>query len=111
MSELISNRWYEVGDTQRLVGDGFFISYNPDTSQIGVDEATGIDMAGDEPRETALCREIACLILNGDWRQQYEDRVDEGWDACYQFYLAKKAIYGSTWSSDYDDGEQANDDH
>ena len=105
MSECISDRWYSVGNTQRLAGNGFFISYNPDTNQLGVDELTGIDYAGDEPRETALCNWAATLILNGDWRQLYEDRIDEGYDACYQFYLAKKPLYGSTWSSDYDDQE------
>lgn len=102
MSEYISDRWYQVDDTQRLDGDSFFISYNPDTSQLGVNALTGIDYAGDEPRETALCNWAAILILNGDWRQQYEDRVDEGYDACYQFYLTKKPMYGSTWSSDDD---------
>lgn len=102
MSERISDRWREAGDIQYLEGDGFYISYNPDTSQLGVDELTGISYVGNELRETALCRYAATLILNGDWRQQYEDRVDEGWDACYQFYRSKKPRYGSTWSSDYD---------
>lgn len=102
MSERISDRWYEVGNTERLDGDGFFISYNPDTSQLGVDALTGIDYAGDEPRETALCNWATTLILNGGCLQQYEDRVDDGYEACYQFYLAQKPTYGSTWSSDYD---------
>lgn len=102
MSERISNRWYDVGNTQRLDGDGFFISYNPDTSQFGLNLLTGINIAGNELKETALCGYAATLILNGDWRQQYEDRVDEGWDACHQFYLNKKLMYGSIWSSDYD---------
>lgn len=111
MSELLSDRWHEVGNgAQRLAGDGFFISYNPRTDLLGSDPNTGISYAGNEPRETALCNWAATLILNGDWRQQYEDRVDQGYDACYQFYLAKKAIYGSTWSSDYDNEEASDDD-
>lgn len=102
MSERISDRWYNVGNTQRLDGNGFYISYNPDTSQLGVDELTGIDYAGDEARETALCNWAATLILNGDWRQGYEEHVDQGYDACYRFYQEQKAEYQSTWSSDYD---------
>jgi hypothetical protein len=101
MSERISDRWYDVDDTQRLAGNGFFISYNPDTSQLGVDKLTGIDYAGDEPRETALCNWAATLILNGDWRREYEERVDHGYDVCYQFYQEHKAEHQSTWSSDY----------
>ncbi len=115
MSELISDRWHYAGDTQVLDGDGFFISYNPDTRYLGIDQLTGIDYAGDEPQETALCREeilcqkAAAFILNGDWRQQYEDRVDEGWDACFRFYLAKKPMFGSKWSSDDEYGEKGNE--
>lgn len=101
MSERFSDRWNRVGNIHYLHGDDFFISYNPDTSLLGVDELTGVNYASDEPQETALCNWAATLILNGDWRLGYEKYVDQGYDACYQFYLEHKAEHQSKWSSDY----------
>jgi len=106
MSELISGRWYYVEDTQRLDGNGFFASYNESTDQLTGFPVLDSLMAGEEPRETALCREAATLILTGDWRQQYEDRIDEGWDRCYEFYQRRKTTNQSKWSTDYEEPDE-----
>ena len=52
-------------------GSRFYISYNPDT-RSGLLQGL---FAGDVPEETALCirrPKEQFLILNGDFRQQYE---------------------------------------
>lgn len=103
MTDLISNRWYEVGPTQRLDGENFHISYIPHTDQLTPHEITNVLLAGEQERETSLCREAAHFILQGDWRTQYEDRIDEGYDACYQFYQARKVTNISKWSDDYEE--------
>jgi hypothetical protein len=39
------------------------------------------------------------LILSGDWRDQYEALVDQGYEACETFY--KEHIeHRSSWSED-----------
>ena len=55
-------------------------------------------VAGGE--ETALVKDGCYLILNGDWREQYEAVFDEGYDACLKLYLQNKDTYRSSWSSD-----------
>lgn len=79
-----------------LSGDGFYISYNPDTS-AGVLASLG---PGDEPEETALCRRGRYLVLNGDFRASYEKLVPQGYDACKQFYDRQSAHAQSSLSSD-----------
>lgn len=101
MSERTSPKeWIPYGNHDELEGDGFHISYNPDTSNI-----ERMSFVGDEPEETALCRriglEVSVLILNGDWRKPYEERIDQGYEACYQFYQEQKAAHQSSWSSDH----------
>jgi hypothetical protein len=51
---------------------------------------------------TALCTRSPwkCLILNGDFRKQYEEVLDQGYDACYNLYQSLKAEHGSSWSED-----------
>ena len=96
-----SPQWIFYENHYELQGDGFHISYNPTTSSLGA------DLVGDQEEETALCRRIdaanqVAYILNGDWRRDYELHVDQGWDACYQFYQEYKADHQSRWSSDYE---------
>ena len=96
MSEQQGQRlWIHYGNHYELQGDGFHISYNPDTS---IQERAS--WIGDELEETALCRTIGrtatAFILNGDWRRPYEERIDQGYDTCYL-----KADHQSSWSSDY----------
>lgn len=113
MSETTNNpkRWTQYDNHYELEGDGFHISYNPNTSTLGSDALTGIDYAGDQREETALCRRMGqqaiALILNGDWCAGYEERIDQGYDTCHQFYQEHKAEHQSSWSSDY--GKESNE--
>lgn len=60
-------------------------------------------MAGGE--ETAVWDEREegrgkCLILDGDWRKQYEEAVPNGVDAVLAVYEANKVKHRSKWSED-----------
>ncbi len=52
-----------------MEGDGFYISYNPDP--LGP--------------ETALVKDGKFLILDGDFRKEYEERV-ESFEECLKFF-------------------------
>lgn len=72
--------------------EDFYISYNPDTR--------GIDfMRGDEPLETAIVKDDKYYILNGDFRAEYEEVIDKGFDACLRVYKAHKDKYDSSWTT------------
>jgi hypothetical protein len=80
--------------------DGCFVSYNSDTSRV----LGGLGV-GDILEETALVdsrrRYQGCkyLILNGDYRKQYEERLPHGFEACLTFYLSEAEKEGkrSSW--------------
>lgn len=82
-----------------LEGDGFYISYNPDTSNVlmgfGAGEGSG--------EETALCHDGKYFILNGDYREDYEKLIDQGYEACKKFYDERNNH--SKWSKPYDDDD------
>lgn len=78
-----------------LSGDGFFISYNPAPGG-----RNGLFISDDGGAETALCRDGAYHILNGDFRDEYEALIDEGFDACKRFYESQKADHNSSWSNE-----------
>ena len=73
-------------------------------NNTSVAETLGLDATADKPElgETALCtlNPWKCLILNGDFRKDYENLIDQGYDACYNFFLSKKEEFGSTWSDE-----------
>ena len=68
-----------------LKGDGFYISYNDDAP-------------GASDVETALCKNDKYFILNGDFREDYEKLISEGFDACKAFYDKHNNVQ-SNWSS------------
>lgn len=74
--------------------DGFHISYVPDTSIIIS------HFAGDTIDETSIVTDSETLVLNGDFRKQYEELIPLGFDSCLEFYYKNKAKHGSSWSSD-----------
>ena len=76
-----------------LEADGFFVSYNPDTSGI----LCGFG-AGDEISETALIKEGKYFILNGDFRKDYSALASTGWDVCFAFFKKHKSKQ-SSWSN------------
>jgi len=78
-----------------LNGEDFYISYAPDISGNPYNHPS--DNTGDE---TALVQDGRFLILKGDWRDQYEALVDEGYEACVALYRAHKAQSRSRYSND-----------
>ena len=81
-----------------LEGKGFRISFHPHVA----DGFYGLKMfADDEESETALMpNEGGYLILNGDFRRQYAELADKGYQACLDFYNSQKAERRSSWSTD-----------
>jgi hypothetical protein len=75
-----------------LNGDGFYISYNEAPPDMGM--GFGSDDGGDE---TALCRDGKYHILNGDFRDAYAGLIDQGFDACFEFFTKQNNV--SSWSS------------
>jgi len=83
-----------------LEADDFYISYAPNAG-------SGISFFGsdDGDVETALVKKNrdargTFYILNGDWREDYERLLPEGFDACKRFYEEKKDEHRSSWSED-----------
>jgi hypothetical protein len=65
---------------------------------------SGLELSNDLA-ETALCgRHLGItnpfFILNGDFRKEYEGIIDQGWDACYAFWLSQAEEHKSNWSHD-----------
>ena len=62
----------------KIVGKGFFISYYR-YPRAGIEE-------------TALVSGMnqSFLILTGDWRKEYSEIIDEGYDACVSFFESKR---------------------
>ena len=95
-----------------LEGDGFFVSYQPHLTPVDeLSKAVAViaESITGEPHpnniaETALVgdrKQIGInpyFILNGDFRKEYEGLVEQGWDACYQFWLSQWEDSGSPWS-------------
>ena len=102
--------WEKVSDNYVLACGDYYISYNPDTRRLvgGLTDLAnslsrigklGIDFKDGE--ETALKkRDGGWLILEGDYRREYEDASKKGYLACLDFYYSKEPKNGSTWSSE-----------
>ncbi len=79
-----------TGMNEFIEGDGFWISYNPSTS---------------EGAETALCKTgkdgTNFYILLGDYRKQYRKEVKNGYMNCKKLFtrLAKEGAEKSPWSN------------
>ena len=101
-----------------LKGNGFYISFRGGlVSDAGVDSYLDVcdyiaqNVLGKEPgnrgMETALVKTGKIkenehfLILDGDWREDYEKLVKLGYGACKDFYENNKKKHQSWWSSDY----------
>lgn len=66
-----------------LEKEGFYISYLFPKS--GLFSGTSFDSDTDEG-ETALVKDSHFYILNGDYRKEYEELVDLGFEECYKFF-------------------------
>jgi hypothetical protein len=82
-----------------LDGDGFFISYQPNQNVLGIKSFSADTSSG----ETALVNKKASsffyLILNGNFKKEYEKLVPLGYDACVKFFNEMKKKHKSSWSN------------
>lgn len=75
-----------TGVNVMLNGDeagSWWISYNPSSTKTF---GAGSFMAADQEAETAIVKDDNYYILNGDWRQDYEQLIDKGFKACKKFF-------------------------
>ena len=93
--QVMTKTWVKLRYNMVLSGDGFYVSYNPGEGPLAPD---------DGKPETALViknvRGPTFLILNGDFRKEFENLIDQGCDACRMFYEIKKVKDRSSWSED-----------
>jgi len=82
-----------------LIGEGFFISYNSNPGGgflvfqgDGGSDETALVNNGDPDNEYR--------ILNGDFREEFEAIIDQGFEACLEFYNKREAENGSSWSTE-----------
>lgn len=94
-----------------ITGDGFYVSFNPDTRGGMFGDADGGTETAlvllDQPcgKDGHLWTGSRFFILKGDFRDEYRELVAGGADtwALKAFYDDKKKLYGSRWSSDFQD--------
>lgn len=94
----MTNKVWEKKDNNSVLNSAdkkFYISFN-ESPCSGI-PGWGSDHGGEE---TALCFNSSYLILNGDFREEYENVIDEGLDACKDVYNKHKNTHRSSWSED-----------
>lgn len=91
-----STKWEKLKRNSMLSGEGFYVSYNPDpsSSELGAFMDWGSDNGGPE---TALVVDGVFLILNGDFRKEYEIAHPDI-EACRAVYEKHKGKHDSSWS-------------
>ncbi len=80
-----------------LKGKGFFISYLANSNWSGIQSFRG-DGGSDETALVNPKAKIEYLILNGDFKKDYEKLINKGYLACKKFYNSKKEEFDSSWS-------------
>lgn len=102
--------WIRLGSNSILEGDGFYVSYNPNTSSehnILTDMANMLGADVDDGEETALVKEEdptnIFYILTGDFRKEYEQIVDKGFADCLKFFKEMQSKFGNNWSTNEED--------
>jgi len=87
-------KWKTLRHNMILDGGDFYISFNPcpwaGTKMFESDTDRG---------ETALCKDGKFLILNGDFRKEYEGVFGEGYTACFAVYEQHRAEFDSSWTT------------
>lgn len=100
----LSKDWRKIpcfygSNVYNLEGDGFRISFNdntvPNPFGAGPPEGETTLVIGDDDEDGPTH-----LILNGDWRIDYQPLARMGLDACRAFYEHKKATHRSAFSED-----------
>ena len=87
-------QWRKLSSNEVLDGEDFLISYNLRPWQ-GVSFFKS-DTGG---AETALVKDNVFLILNGDYRKQYEELVPKGFEACKAFFDSQPVENVSSWTT------------
>jgi hypothetical protein len=103
------SKWITIDNHSTLSGKDFYISYvstkgqpkNQKAIMKMFDTLLSLTIDKDVKRtdETALVKGKTYLILNGDYRKQYEQLVPKGYKACKDFYT-KNIKNQSIWSTD-----------
>lgn len=93
MNYIINPKVGIADENHVLKKENFYISYNPKPCATLPGFAS--DGGGDE---TAIVKDGKFYILNGDFRKEYEELVDQGFDACYNFFKSKPELK-SSWSN------------
>ena len=100
--------------SELLEGDGFSVSYLPTQSESTIICGLLLQSIGgggpelcEETDETALIHieegKKIYRILKGDFRKDYEAIVDQGFQACFDFFNSKRKEHGSPWSTHAED--------
>lgn len=93
--------WKPLGTNEVLEGKGFYISYNPNTSDVcssftNFGNALGGNFKDGE--ETALCYDGSFYILEGDFRKEYASAFPKGLNECKKVFEKHKVTNRSNWS-------------
>ena len=88
-------RWKKVRDNVILKGKGFHISYNPYLSKPEVRSFRSDDGL---PETALVVDSIRFLILNGDFRKEYEKAFPKGLTECLKVFRKHERKSRSTWS-------------
>lgn len=89
-------KWEYNGHNHVLEGSDFRISYLNMGDAVLHSLGWGVDEG--HIGETALIKDGKYYILNGDHRKEYEVLVDQGFVACYNYFLSKPDEK-SSWSN------------
>jgi len=74
--------------------DGFYISYNYNPGG-----GAALFESDYDSDETALVSDDKFYILNGDFRKEYEELIDQGFFACKEFFDNQSDEIKSSWSN------------
>ncbi|SIC58954.1 hypothetical protein [Mycobacteroides abscessus] len=89
----VLHAWIINGRNSLLKSDDFYLSFNPGNFVASVFDSDG------SGSETALCKDGNYFILNGDHRAAYEKVFDQGFSACFAYFM-KHQDQVSSWSDD-----------
>ena len=92
----IGKTWIKNGKNMLLYSHNFYVSFNPDTSNLGS------AWQGDDTSETALVINHKYYVLNGDHREAFEKTHDD-LDESINLFLKLSKEYLSSWSNDIKD--------
>lgn len=104
-----TNTWEKVRNNEILERGNFFISYNPSTggqdgSSIFTELGNALGGNLKDGEETALVlrnygADKTFLILEGDFRKEYEEVIAGGYEACLDVYK-RNIDKRSNWSTE-----------